>query len=166
MVMVRLMQGTNQGTHLPSLATPGLMLGIGLGGFFDGILLHQIFQTHGMLSAVIPMHSMMNMKANMFADGLFHALMWIATLIGVALLWRAMNVRRDATAPGRRLIGYMLAGWGWFNLVEGLIDHHLLNLHHVVEALGLSIWDWLYLATGALLAVAGHAVAGKAGQAT
>src|SRR3546814_2018128 len=70
-------------SDLPSLAPPGIMLGIGLGGFFDGIVLHQIFQAHAMLSAVIPLNSMMNMKANMLADGLFHAFMWMAKLIGV-----------------------------------------------------------------------------------
>jgi len=50
-----------------------MMLGIGLGGFFDGILLHQIFQAHAMLSAKVPLDSMENMKTNMTADGLFHA---------------------------------------------------------------------------------------------
>ena len=157
---------TDRRTDLPSLAPPGIMLGIGLGGFFDGIVLHQIFQTHAMLSAVIPMDSMMNMKANMLAEGLFHALMWMATLIGVALLWRALNGRRGASAPGWRLIGYMLAGWGWFNLIEGLIDHHLLDLHHVIEALGVSIWDWLVLASGIVLILAGQAIARKSSQIT
>ncbi|WP_031303821.1 DUF2243 domain-containing protein [Sphingobium quisquiliarum] len=152
-------------TDLPSLAPPGIMLGIGLGGFFDGIVLHQIFQTHAMLSAIIPMDSMSNMKVNMLADGLFHALMWVATLAGVALLWRALKGRRGAMTSGWRLIGYMLAGWGWFNLVEGLIDHHLLSLHHVVEALGPSMWDWLFLASGAVLILLGHGIASKAGRA-
>ncbi|APL95691.1 DUF2243 domain-containing protein [Sphingobium indicum] len=160
------MQMSDRMTDLPSLAPPGIMLGIGLGGFFDGIVLHQIFQAHAMLSAVIPLNSMMNMKANMLADGLFHAFMWMATLIGVTLLWRALNGRRDASAAGWRLIGYMLAGWGWFNLVEGLIDHHLLDLHHVVEALGLSMWDWLFLASGIVLILVGHVIARKSSQAT
>jgi uncharacterized membrane protein len=53
----------------------------------------------------------------------------------------------------------MLAGWGWFNLVEGMIDHHLLGLHHVVEALGVSAWDWAYLASGVVLIVVGHRLA-------
>jgi uncharacterized membrane protein len=29
------------------------------------------------------------------------------------------------------LIGQMILGWGLFNLVEDMIDHHLLNIHHV-----------------------------------
>jgi uncharacterized membrane protein len=133
-----------------------MLLGIGLGGFFDGILLHQILQMHNMLSAVIPVDTMANMKANMLADGVFHAVTWTATLIGVALLWKTLNRRRDLLPSGAAFVGYMLAGWGWFNLIEGTIDHHILNLHHVVEALGVSMWDWLFLISGVVLIVVGH----------
>ena len=149
-------------TRRPSTAPAGLMLGIGLGGFFDGILFHQILQWHAMLSARIPRDTMDNMKVNMTADGLFHAVTWAATLIGVALLWKALN-QRDALRPsGTAFVGWMLAGWGWFNLVEGIIDHHILNLHHVVEALGVSMWDWLFLASGVVLIVVGHAMGRQA----
>ena len=140
------------------------MLGIGLGGFVDGILLHQILQVHAMLSARLPLDSMANMKTNMTADGLFHAGNWGATLVGVALLWKALNRNSDRRPSGMRLVGYMLAGWGWFNLVEGLIDHHILGLHHVVQALGISVWDWLFLASGVILIAVGHLVANKAGS--
>jgi len=134
-----------------------MMLGIGLGGFFDGILLHQIFQAHAMLSAKVPLDSMENMKTNMTADGLFHAVTWTATLIGIALLWKALARRdHDVLPSGRAFVGSMLAGWGWFNLVEGIIDHHLLNFHHVVERLGVSAWDWLFLASGVILIVVGN----------
>ena len=148
----------------PSVAPAGIVLGIGLGGFFDGILLHQILQVHAMLSAKIPLDSMENMKTNMLGDGLFHAFTFAATLIGLAMLWRTLNGRSEARHPGMALVGYMLAGWGWFNLVEGLIDHHILGLHHVVERLGLSIWDWLFLASGAILIVVGHRIGRRAYQ--
>jgi uncharacterized membrane protein len=138
-----------------SIAPAGLMLGIGLGGFFDGILLHQILQWHNMLSAKVPPNTMANMKVNMTADGFFHAFTLMATIIGVALLWNALN-RKDVPASGTAFVGYMLAGWGWFNLIEGIINHHILNLHHVLEALGVSMWDWLFLASGVLLVVVGH----------
>jgi uncharacterized membrane protein len=132
------------------------MLGVGLGGFVDGILLHQILQWHSMLSARLPPLSMMNMKTNMTADGLFHSAMLLVTLVGVAFLWSALKNRREPVPSGAALWGYMLAGWGWFNLVEGLVDHHILNLHHVLEALGPSMWDWLVLASGVLLIGVGH----------
>lgn len=146
----------------PSIAPAGIMLGIGMGGFFDGILLHQILQVHAMLSAKIPLDSMMNMKTNMIADGLFHAVTWVATLIGIALLWNTLNRRPDLRPSGTAFVGYLLAGWGWFNLVEGIIDHHVLNLHHVIQALGQSVWDWAFLASGVLLIVIGHMMGRRA----
>lgn len=146
----------------PSIAPAGIMLGIGLGGFLDGILLHQILQVHAMLSGKIPLDSMMNMKTNMTADGLFHAVTWIATLVGVGLLWTALNRHADVRPSGVGLVGYMLAGWGWFNLVEGIIDHHILNLHQVIQTLGVSIWDWLFLASGVALIIIGHPMGRRA----
>lgn len=140
----------------PSVAPAGIVLGIGLGGFVDGIVLHQIFQIHAMLSNRIPMDSMANMKANMLGDGLFHAVTWIATVIGLALLWHALASRRGPRPSGFAFTGYMIAGWGWFNLVEGIVSHHLLALHHVVQTLGASVWDWLFLASGVALIAAGH----------
>jgi uncharacterized membrane protein len=143
-------------TYGPSIASPGIVLGIGLGGFLDGILLHQILQWHNMLSAKLPPDTMANMKTNMLADGFFHAFTLLATVIGVALLWNALNRRRELPPSGTAFVGYMLAGWGWFNLVEGIIDHHILQLHHVLEARGVSIWDWLFLTSGVLLIIVGH----------
>jgi uncharacterized membrane protein len=148
---------TNIHAAKPSIAPAGIMLGIGLGGFFDGILLHQILQWHNMLSAKLPPNTMENMRAGMTADGFFHAVTWAATLIGVALLWKTLNRHWDIRPLGVGLVGYMLAGWGWFNLIEGIIDHHILNLHHVLEELRRSMWDWLFLATGV-----GHLMGRKA----
>lgn len=136
----------------------GLVLGIGMGGFVDGIGLHQIAQVHAMLSARVPMDSMAGMRINMTADGWFHLFDWLAVLVGIALLFRAGG-RTDVAWSGRALIGGMIAGWGAFNLVEGVIDHHLLHLHHVVERLGPSVWDWLFLAASAVLVAIGRRVA-------
>jgi uncharacterized membrane protein len=47
---------------------------------------------------------------------------------------------------GKTLFGAMVMGWGLFNLVEGIIDHHILGIHHVVESMGLSIYDYVFLA--------------------
>jgi uncharacterized membrane protein len=136
------------------LVSSGALLGMGLGGFFDGILFHQILQVHNMLSAVRPKTDLVNLEVNMFWDGLFHAATWLTTVAGLALLWRAMG-RPDVPRSTPTLVGAMLLGWGLFNLVEGLIDHHLLGLHHVVERLGVSIYDGLFLASGVLLIAAG-----------
>jgi uncharacterized membrane protein len=124
--------------------TPGLLLGIGLGGFVDGILLHQILQWHNMLSNVVPPSALVAMKFNMVWDGLFHALTWAATLFGIVLL-----ARRGVTS-GRALAGSMIAGWGLFNFVEGLIDHQILGLHHVHPGSGQLVWDLAFLVGGGI----------------
>jgi uncharacterized membrane protein len=53
----------------------------------------------------------------------------------------------------------MLAGWGAFNLVEGLVDHQILGIHHLRDDLGGPLaWDLGFLAFGALLVAAGGAL--------
>jgi uncharacterized membrane protein len=128
----------------------GITLGVGMGGFADGIALHQIAHWHNMGSAVLPPHTLEAMKQNMRWDGLFHAATWIITLAGVWLLWR--DARRGAVPPGRAFVGQMLLGWAAFNLVEGIVDHHLLNLHHVRDIpVHVPLYDWVFLLVGGVL---------------
>lgn len=136
------------------LIVAGIVLGMGFGGFFDGIVLHQILQWHHMLtSAGYPADSVTGLQINTLADGLFHAGAWVLAGLGVILLARAAR-RRNVPVTGWPLFGSWLAGWGIFNLVEGVIDHHVLTIHHVHpgEALG---WDLAFLAWGAAMLVAG-----------
>ena len=135
----------------------GLFLGVGLGGFLDGIVFHQILQLHGMLTARVPKTSVTNMEINMFWDGVFHAFTWLMTCIGVILLFRA-RASHDFSRSGRQFTGALMLGWGIFNLVEGSLNHHLLHLHHVVEAKGLSLFDLLFLLSGGVLLLAGWAL--------
>jgi len=133
--------------------TAGVMLGCGMGALFDGILLHQILQWHNMLSSVHPPVDLRSMKYNMLWDGLFHAVAWAVTATGVVWLWTAgkrPHVRWSRSA----LMGGVLAGWGAFNLLEGLVDHHVLSLHHVHPGRLEMAWDIGFLAWGAgMLAV-------------
>ena len=141
----------------------GVVLGVGAGGFFDGIVFHQILQVHHMLSAHPDPAVARDLRVNVLADGLFHAVTYIATVAGVALLWRA---HRDPVVPpsGRVLVGSVVLGWGGFNLVEGVLNHHLLTLHHVWPAGPgpVVLWDLSFLAWGALFVVVGYAVIRRA----
>jgi uncharacterized membrane protein len=132
----------------------GVVLGFGMGGFLDGILLHQIFQWHNMLSSVLPPSTMEAMQINMLWDGLFHAAVWIATLIGVLLIWTGAR-QMPALPPLGWLVGLMLVGWGTFNFTEGLISHHLLAIHHVRQWGPNPVWDYGFLLSGPLLVGAG-----------
>ena len=142
------------GSAVRRLLIAGVLLGIGLGGFFDGIVLHQILQWHHMVSTAAPPTTLESLELNTLADGLFHAAMWIVTVGGVLVLVRADGARSTAGA-GRLLFGGALLGWGLFNLVEGVVDHHLLNLHHVRPGPGQALWDMAVLAWGAAMIVTG-----------
>jgi uncharacterized membrane protein len=136
------------------LISAGVALGIGMGGFLDGIVFHQILQLHNMLSNRLPPVSLVNLEINMFWDGLFHAFTWIMTMGGLVLLWRAVR-RRDVPLSTTVLVGAMLLGWGLFNLVEGLIDHQLLQIHHVHQNGNHFLWDMAFLASGIVLILVG-----------
>ena len=89
-----------------------LLLGVGLGGFLDGILL----------------------DAHWHQMRWFHLALWAAMLAGVLILRSA--VRGAGPIPTTRgFIGYLLIGWGGFNLVDGI-----------------AMYDWRFLlAAGGLI---------------
>jgi uncharacterized membrane protein len=135
-----------------------VLLGLGLGGFFDGIALHQLLQWHHMVSSVdsFSPETVSGLRTNTLADGLFHAVTYIFTVLGVTLLWRALRAAEKGTAS--QLIGLALLGWGLFNVVEGIVDHLLLGIHHVNETAPREHWLWwdlAFLLWGAAMIVTG-----------
>ncbi len=139
------------------LLSAGLFLGLGLGGFFDGIVFHQLLQLHNMLSGKIFPDTLVNAEINMFWDGVFHVACYAMVCVGLALLWRTVMQRRVPLST-RALCGSMLAGAGLFNTVEGIMDHQLLGLHHVVErAQGTMqlIYDLMFLGSGIIMLALG-----------
>jgi len=139
---------------------PGLLLGIGLGGFVDGIVLHQILQWHHMISSTDEdPATLAGLEANTLADGLFHTGTWLVVAAGMVLTVRAWQ-RRELAPPWRAHLGLLLAGWGLFNLLDGVVNHHLLGIHHIRDDLGGPLgWDLGFLAFGALLVAGGLALA-------
>ena len=132
-------------------AAPGIVLGLGLGGFVDGIALHQIAQWHNMGSAVLPPVTMEAMKQNMAWDGWFHVVTLILTTAGTYMLLGA--ARHGAALPtGSQFTGQLILGWGIFNLVEGLIAHVILGIHHVRDMpVHVPVYDWIYVGVGGVL---------------
>jgi uncharacterized membrane protein len=143
--------------HHGAILSAGILLGTGLGGFFDGILLHQILQWHNMLSGVRPPTDLVSMKYNMLWDGIFHAFTWLMTVLGLTRLWRA-GQRADVPWSTRTFAGSLLLGWGLFNFIEGLIDHQILGLHHVHPGDDQLAWDLGFLASGVILIAVGWAL--------
>ena len=140
-------------TNRRALVAPGILLGIGLGGFLDGIILHQMLQWHHMLTSHgdYPRDTVAGLEVNTLWDGIFHASTWVAVAVGLFLLWKAGR-RGDVPWSGRALVGLLAMGWGLFNLVEGIVDHHILTIHHVRYSGSDALpWDLAFLAFGAVL---------------
>lgn len=147
---------TDSSARPPSKAS-GLLYGLGFGGFIDGILLHQILQWHHMVSDVpeYPVSAVAGLQVNVLADGFFHVVTWFLVLAGsiaAIVAWR-----QGRLAPNWSFhFGLLLTGWGVFNVVEGIIDHHILQVHHVRDDLGGPLaWDIGFLVFGVLLIIGG-----------
>jgi uncharacterized membrane protein len=118
---------------MPTLARnpallPATIIGFGLGGFFDGIMLHQVLQWHHLLS-LVPGEPLRDIATQILADGLFHVLMYLVTAFGLWLLWR----RRESLAEGRgrAIFGAALLGFGLWNVVDVVGFHWILGIHRI-----------------------------------
>jgi uncharacterized membrane protein len=135
--------------------TAGLVLGIGLGGFIDGIVLHQILQWHEMLSNKINTTTVSGKSINMFWDGLFHALCLIGVCTGVTLLWKAL-LQTTACHSTKLIWAGLLIGWGIFNVMEGMMDHYLFKIHNVRELIGKqNLYNLLFIIYSVALIITG-----------
>jgi len=132
-----------------------VVLGVALGGFFDGILLHQILQWHHLLSLVSGMD---DLRVQVLWDGYFHGLMYLLALAGLWGLWRAR--RRGLPAPGSRaLLGAVLLGFGLWNFLDIGLAHWLVGLHRVrLDTDQPMAWDVAWLAVFGLVPVLAWAV--------
>jgi len=139
------------------LVRAGFVLGMGFGGLADGIILHQILGWHHLVCYTMNCQptSIAQLQHENTQDGYFHLALWLILLAGTAMLLCAARQGGPA-ARGRVLLGAMLAGCGAFNFFEGLINHQLLGLHHVLPGNPHQfLFDMLYLANGVLFFMAG-----------
>jgi uncharacterized membrane protein len=151
-------------TAIIPIKLPGIILGIGLGGFCDGIFLHQVFQWHHMFSSIYPPDNVPGLQMNTLGDGLFHTVTWVSVLLGLYILYSRVTQARREVWKSAVLWSWILCGWGWFNLVEGLIDHQILRIHHVRPGPHQFAYDMTFLASGVVFILAGWRMA-RAGSA-
>lgn len=137
------------------LSITSIILGIGIGGFIDGIFMHQILQWHGMFTNKLPAITAIGKTVNMFWDGIFHLLTLSAVIIGIISLIRLLRIHTINSSPKLALGGF-LTGWGLFNFVEGLLHHHILEFHTVREfSQNQDLWNYGFLLSGLLFMVIG-----------
>jgi uncharacterized membrane protein len=154
--LLRSANDTNRGP----LVAAATLLGIGLGGFVDSIVFHQLLQLHNVLRQTLPPSSALHADANLLWDGIFHTLTFAITAAGLGMLWHATG-RREVPHATHLFVGGMVLGWGLFNSVEGV---RILGLHHVLESDTHLLWDGLYLASGLLMMALGWVLIRANGQ--
>jgi len=103
-------------------AWTGALLGIGLAGTLDEVLLHQILHWHHF-------YDRSTSAVGLVSDGLFHVASTMLLLYGMYRLGQ----HRSWQIPGwaRRFWAGVLLGLGGFNLYDGVIQHKVLRLHQV-----------------------------------
>ncbi|MFT4412822.1 DUF2243 domain-containing protein [Fredinandcohnia humi] len=125
------------------------ILGFGFIGALDGIIFHQLLQWHSV-------YMLADRPGQIVSDGLFHFAVTITLVIGGVLLWLAGNP--SSLAKGIKLVvGGFLIGGGTFNLIEGITNHHILQIHRVkpTDANPLA-YDLAFLGLGLLLIIIGY----------
>ena len=130
----------------PSLFWPGVLIGIGLAGTLDEVVLHQLLAWHHFYDRSTP-------TAGLVSDGLFHLFSTAVLVIGVIQL---VERRRASPDPPRLALAGILIGAGGFNLYDGTIQHKLLGLHQVRAGAPNNLpYDLAFLAIAATLVLAG-----------
>src|SRR4051794_9095661 len=104
----------------PSLWS-GALVGIGVAGFVDEAVFHQILHWHHFYDRSTP-------TAGLVSDGLFHAASWFCVVGGLFLL---ADLRRRDSFWGMRWWSGFLLGLGGFQLYDGTIQHKLMRLHQI-----------------------------------
>lgn len=130
--------------HTAGLRLPGLLLGIAFGGFFDGIVLHQILQWHHLFSGLSG-GRWGDLRVQLLADGLFHLLMYLLAACALMLLVRG---RHSLSMPGARdtLLVVFVTGFALWHLLDAVLSHWLLGIHRIrMDSAQPLAWDigWL-----------------------
>jgi uncharacterized membrane protein len=95
---------------------------------------------------------MESLQTNILHDGAFLAFSLIITLAGIILLWHASrsNIKNSLLSNKWSFTGLILVGFGGFNIIEGIINHHILGMHHVIDVANPFAFDLTFLVVGGL----------------
>ena len=141
-----MIQNTIASNRKPLIAA-GILLGLGQAGFFDGIFFHQLLQWHHMFTNIESGNTVAGLELNTLGDGIFHVVDWLLTLAGIIVLWNAVKSDRVSLSTSD-LIGSFCIGAGLFNVVEGILSHHVFQIHHVKPGIHQLAWDLGFIGAG------------------
>jgi uncharacterized membrane protein len=137
-------------------AISAILIGIGIAGLIDIIIFHAILQWHHTSSHKIIPNTIESLQMNILHDGVFLAFSLIITIFGIIFLWYSQNSKdKDYLLSYKRsFIGLVFIGFGGFNTIEGIINHHILQMHHVIEVADPFMFDLTFLVIGGLVFLA------------
>jgi uncharacterized membrane protein len=118
-------------------ACAGVLIGIGVAGFVDETVFHQLLHWHHFWDGGTP-------GAALVSDGIFHAGSWLGLVAGA--FW---------IADLRAWVAGILLGAGAFQLYDGTVQHKLLHLHQIRYRVSIWPYDLVWNVTAGLLLVAG-----------
>ena len=133
---------------LVSPAVAGALIGLGLAGFVDEVVFHQLLHWHHFYDRSTP-------AAGLVSDGLFHAFSWFATVSGLLLV---SELRRRGTFRLSRWAGGLLTAAGAFQLYDGTVQHKLLSLHQIRYGVEIAPYDVVWNVAAVALLLAGIAL--------
>lgn len=142
--------------QLPPTSNPpcplfgGIVVGIACGALFETSVLIQALGWHQVVSGWYPMASGENLNINRISNGVAQLVAYVLLAVGLFMLLRSSH-RYDRWSAAC-LSGAISIGWGGFNLIESILAHEVLGMHHVNELVSADerfIWDMIMLGSGA-----------------
>ena len=146
---------TARATRAGRTLLAGVLLGLGTVAFIDETVFHQLLHWHHFYDRATP-------EVGLVSDGLFHAFSWFAT---VAALFLVADLRRERAFWPRRFVAGWLAGAGFFQLYDGLVQHKVFGLHQIRYGVDLVPYDLTWNVVAGGLLVAGLALTAATGRA-
>ncbi len=122
----------------------GILMGIGVAGFVDETVFHQILHWHHFYDQSSP-------SWGLISDGLFHAFSWFSVIGGFFIF--ADLRRRRAWRRTWHVAGFLF-GLGGFQLYDGTVQHKWWHLHEIRYHVNIVPYDlvWNAIAVATLIA--------------
>lgn len=125
----------------------GFLFGCGVAAsMIDLFIFHLGLQWHHFYDLSTP-------EVALLADGIFHAFGWFIT-IGSLFLLADVRRRTDVVA-WTRWTGAVLTGVGFFQLLDGTVNHKVLGIHQIRYGVDLLLYDAVWIGSAIVLLLTG-----------
>jgi len=128
------------------LLVSGFLFGCGIAAsMIDLFVFHLVLHWHHF-------YDLSTSDVALVSDGFFHAFGWFLTIFGAFLL---ADVRRRRPVRWARWTGAVIAGVGFFQLFDGVVDHKLLRIHQIRYGVDLVLYDTVWIVSAVVLLAGG-----------